>query len=280
MPIHDQSYRRYEARAPLSPWRAWPIAREALRAVLHRRVLVPLALLAWAPLVVRAVQIVLVTRVPEMGRVLPVDVRLFGEFQGLQLHLAVFLSILTGAGLVADDLRTGGVLLVLSRAIAPRDYVAGKLAALTLVNLGVTLAPALALYAAAVGLAPTQFLRLDLVWLPFAILLDGLVLALTVSLLTIAASSLTERAWAAGLGLLAGLLGLDLVQVTLLGGFGLRLAALLSPLGALRLFGGALFGAAGLTPCHGLLALVAVLALGAAAVLVLRSRIRAVEIVT
>ena len=37
MPIYEQTYRRYEARAPLRTVRFWPITREALRLILARR---------------------------------------------------------------------------------------------------------------------------------------------------------------------------------------------------------------------------------------------------
>ena len=47
MPIYEQTYRRYEARAPLRTVRFWPITREALRLILARRAFLGLLLVAW-----------------------------------------------------------------------------------------------------------------------------------------------------------------------------------------------------------------------------------------
>jgi len=50
----------------------------------------------------------------------------------------------------------------LSRPLTRRDYVLGKLGVLMLLNLSVTLVPALLLYLIALALAPDQFLKWDL----------------------------------------------------------------------------------------------------------------------
>ncbi len=72
MPIYDQSYRRYEARAPLRRVRFWPITREALRLILAKRAFLGLLMMAWVPFLVHVViQVYVVTRFPEAGRVLP-----------------------------------------------------------------------------------------------------------------------------------------------------------------------------------------------------------------
>ena len=57
------------------------------------------------------------------------------------------LSIFGGAGLVANDLRTGAILVYLSRPLTRRDYVLGKLRVLLALNLSVTLVPGPLLYA-------------------------------------------------------------------------------------------------------------------------------------
>ncbi len=127
MPIYDQGYRRYEARAPLRKARFWPITREALRLVLSKRAFLGLIAAAFLPFVVRVIQIYIVTRFPEAGRILPVDGRLFGDFLNQQVGFTILLSIFGASGLVANDLRTGAILAYLSRPLTRRDYVLGKL---------------------------------------------------------------------------------------------------------------------------------------------------------
>jgi ABC-type transport system involved in multi-copper enzyme maturation permease subunit len=244
----------------------------------RRRFLLLFLLVAWIHPVLRAVQVALLTRLPEFRELARLDASLFGDFLGLQTYFALFLSALAGAGLVAEDLRTGGILLYLSRSLSRRDYALGKLGVLVALNLGVTLVPALVLYAASLGLAPDTFLKLALAWLPLAILAQGTVVTTILSLLALAASSLTRRAWVAGLGLVTTLMILDLVVATLRQVLDWPAADVLSPLGALRLLSGALFGREHAWG-NGVAALVALAALALLSLLVLRWRVRAVEVV-
>jgi len=165
VPIYEQTYRRHEARGPLRRVRFWPITREALRLILARRAFLILLMMSWLPFVIRVIQIYVITRFPEVNRILPVDGRLFGDFLGWQALIAMFITIFAGAGLVAGDLRTGAILVYLSRPLTRCDYVLGKLAVLLLLNLFITLVPGLVLYLLALGLAPDQFGKWSVAWI-------------------------------------------------------------------------------------------------------------------
>lgn len=281
MPIYDQGYRRYEAREPLRRARFWPITREALRLLLARRAFLFLLIPCWAPFLVRVVQIWVVTQFPQAGRVLPVDGRLFGEFLNQQIGLALILTTFGGAGLIANDLRTGAILVYLSRPLTRRDYVLGKLAVLLALNLSVTLVPGLLLYGIGLALAPEQYLKLELWWLAPAVLGHALLISLSLSLLALAVSSLSRSARVAGLGFFGLIAGLEMARGVLRNVFEARWATLLSLQADLRGVGNALFGvtarrfdAVGAPEAALVLVLVAGLCL-----LVLRARVRAVEIV-
>lgn len=280
MPIYEQAYRKYEARASLRTVRFWPITREALGLILAKRAFIGLLIAAWIPFVVRVVQIYVVTRFPEANRVLPVDGRLFGEFLNQQIIFTVFLSIFGGAGLIANDLRTGAILVYLSRPLTRRDYVLGKLGVLMALNLAVTVVPGLFLYLIGLGLAPEQFLKWDLFWIGPAIGLQALVIALSVSLLVLAVSALSKSARVAGLAFVGLFIGLEIVRGVLVGIADRPEAHVLSLQNDLRVVGNLVFGITerGLVvpPAYPPLVLVAV-ALGCLAVL--RARVRAVEIV-
>lgn len=281
MPIYDQGYRRYEARAPLRQARFWPITREALRQVLSKRAFLLLVASAFVPFVVRVVQIYVVTRFPEAGRILPVDGRLFGDFLNQQIGFTILLSIFGASGLVANDLRTGAILAYLSRPLTRRDYVLGKLLVPLLLNLSVTLVPGLLLYASGLSLAPELYLKWELAWIGPAIVVHALAMSLVVSLLTLAISALSRSARVAGLALFGLIAGLEMVRVVLQHGFRQKYAMLLSIQTDLQALGQALFGltsreiVVGWGWAAGVLVLVAVSCL-----VVLRSRVRAVEIVT
>lgn len=281
MPIYDQGYRRYEARGALSRMRFWPITREALRLILARRAFLGLLVVAWIPLVARTIQVYVVTAFPEAGRVLPVDGRLFGDFLNQQIGFCILLSIFGGAGLVANDLRTGAILVYLSRPLTRRDYVLGKLGVLMGLNLSVTLVPALLLYVVALSMAPDQFRTWALAWIAPAIVLHAFVIALVISLIALAVSSMSKSARLAGLGFAMVFIGLGIVRPILRALTDSPHASLVSPQADLEALGGALFGTVsrGTPPGWAFPALVLTLVC-AGCLLVLRRRVRAVEVVS
>jgi ABC-2 type transport system permease protein len=281
MPIYEQGYRKYEAREALRKARFWPITREALRLVLSKRAFLGLVAVSFLPFIVRVIQIYIVTRFPEAGRVLPVDGRLYGEFLNQQIGFTILLSIFGASGLIANDLRTGAILVYLSRPLTRRDYVIGKLGVPMALNLAVTLVPGLLLYAAALGLAPDQFLKWDLVWIGPAVVLHSLVISLVVSLLVLAVSALSSSARVAGLAFFGLVFGLEVVRGILQFPFQREEAMLLSLQADLKALGKALFGLLDrdLALAWPWPALVLVL-VALACLLVLRRRVRAVEIVT
>jgi ABC-2 type transport system permease protein len=280
LPIYDQTYRRYEARSPLRRLRFWPITREALRLVLARRWFLALLAAAWVPFVVQVIRVYIAARFPEASRILPVDGRLFGELLSWQASFTMFIAIFGGAGLVANDLRTGAILVYLSRPLTRRDYVSGKLGALLLLNLSVTLVPGLLLYAVALALAPEIFWKWSLAWIGPAVLAQSLAIALTMGLVVLAVSALSRSARVAGLGFFGLLVGLEVARGILHAFYRRPETALLSLQADLRSLGVTLFGlterAVTLPWAYPVAVLLAVCA---ACLLILRSRVRAVEIV-
>ncbi len=281
MPIYDQGYRRYEARAPLHQVRFWPITREALRMILLKRAFLLLLAISFLPFVVRVGQIYIVTRFPEAGRVLPIDGRLFGDFLNEQIGFTILLSIFGASGLVANDLRTGAILVYLSRPLTQRDYIAGKLLVPLSLNLAVTLVPGLVLYLAGVSLAPEQYLKWELWWIAPAVVAHAVAVSLVVSLVVLAISSLSRSARVAGLAFVGLIFGLEMIRLVLQNAFDVKEAVLLSLQADLQSLGVTLFGVVNrqLDVFWGWpLLVLAVVSLGCLAIL--RSRVRAVEIVT
>jgi len=280
VPIYEQTYRRHQARGPLRRVRSWPITREALRLVLARRWFLALLVAAWLPFVVQVIRIYVVTRFPEANRILPVDGRLFGELLAWQAFFTMFITIFGGAGLVANDLRTGAILVYLSRPLTRRDYVIGKLGVPLLLNLSATLAPGLALYAVALALAPDLFWKWDLAWIAPAVAAQSFAVSVVMSLVALAVSSLSRSARVAGLGFFGLLMGLEVARGILYAFYRRPETALLSLQADLRSLGVTLFGltdrSVSLPWAYAAGVLIAV---SIGSLLVLRSRVRAVEIV-
>jgi len=280
VPIYEQTYRRHEARGPLRRVRSWPITREALRLILARRWFLALLVAAWLPFVVQVIRIYVVTRFPEANRILPVDGRLFGELLAWQAFFTMFITIFGAAGLVANDLRTGAILVYLSRPLTRRDYVIGKLGVPLLLNLSATLAPGLALYAVALALAPDLFWKWDLAWIAPAVAAQSFAVSVVMSLVALAVSSLSRSARVAGLGFFGLLMGLEVARGILYAFYRRPETALLSLQADLRSLGVTLFGltdrSVSLPWAYAAGILIAV---SIGSLLVLRSRVRAVEIV-
>ncbi len=280
MPIYEQAYRRYEARGPLRELRFWPITREALRLILAKRAFLGLYGAAFLPFIVRAVHIYVVTQLPEAGRILPIDGRLFGEFLNQQIFFVLLLSVFGGAGLVANDLATGAILMYLSRPLTRRDYVAGKLGVLLALNLGVTLVPATALYGLGVAVNPATFARWDRMWIGPAIALHSALIALVMSLLVLAVSSLSRSARVAGIGFVGLIVGLEMARGVVVMLAHRPEAHLLSVQQDLKIVGNILFGITGRgADVPGAYPVIVLACVGAACLAVLRARVRAVEVV-
>src|SRR5437879_3710070 len=138
MPIEEGGYRRREPRGELRRFRARPVARETLRQILQRRVLLLFLASALLPLGVGAFLVFLLSRVqlPESMTMLsqeslPPLARFFlGYLKYPQALFAILFSVWAGSGLIADDLRTGALLMYLSRPLTRLDYVLGKLGVL------------------------------------------------------------------------------------------------------------------------------------------------------
>jgi ABC-2 type transport system permease protein len=279
VPIYEQSYRRYQAREPLKEIRFWPIAREALGSILAKRAFLLLLVASWLPFLFRVLQIVAVRQLPQFRPMLPVDATLFGEFLNGQVVFALLLSIFGGAGLVANDLRTGAILVYLSRPLTRRDYVLGKLTVLLALNLSATLVPGLLLYAAALALMPETFAAGSLGWIAPAVVAQSLLVSLATGLFVLAISAVSRSARVAGLTFVLLWVGLGIVGTILGEALDAPLAALVSLEGDMRLVGNALFGMAARDAVHWSWAVVTLLALAGGCLLVLRARVRAVEVV-
>jgi len=281
MPIYDQSYRKYEAREAARRVRFWPITREALRLVLAKRAFIGLMLVSSMFFLFRIGQVYVVTRFPEANRVLPVDGRLFGEFLNQQIGFTILISIFGGSGLIASDLRTGAILVYLSRPLTRRDYILGKLGVVLGLNLAVTLVLGLLLYGISIALAPELFMKWSLAWIAPAIVAHSLLISLTVSLLTLAISALSRSARVAGLALAGVVVGLEIVRGVLAAITDRPEAHVLSIQNCLRVVGNLIFGIAERgAPLPASYPPIALALLATGCLLVLRKRVRAVEIVT
>lgn len=278
MPIHSQGYRRREPGAVTGrTFRGAPIAWLTLRQILARRALVAALALLVAPLLLEAAVLLVLGRFPDLATMLPPLKELFGLALLVQMAFAVFVSVWAGTGLVADDFRTGALLVYFSRPLTRADYVAGKLAVIVGLNLAITALPMLLLWALAMALGS----RGDgLGFVPLAILALSLLAAFVLSSVAMAAGAVTRNG-ALGAALLAvGLVAFDVAAAVAPAGAALPLRMLALRRHAVSLTH-ALFGAApDPTDLHWAVALGCLAAMTAAAGALVWRRLQAVEVVS
>jgi ABC-2 type transport system permease protein len=193
-PIHDQSYRRYEGtREP--PGRGWTvILASGLRSMLGRKLFLGLMIVAWIPLIVRTVQIYVVTMYPVAAQVpmAAINPKLFMSFLEQQGVFVFFITIYVGAGLIANDRRANALQIYLSKPLMRMEYIGGKFAVLAIYLLLITLVPALLLVAMQIMFSGSlSFISANAFILP-AIVLTSLVRVLVVSFTMLALSSLSK----------------------------------------------------------------------------------------
>jgi ABC-2 type transport system permease protein len=191
VPIHDQGYRRYGGSREAFG-RAWQvIASAGVRTVLVKRQFLFLLLLAWAPFVVRAVQIYVASNFQQASFLAP-KADTFREFLDQQSVFVFFITIYVGAGLIAADRRANALQVYLSKPLTRAEYVAGKLAILVLFLLFVTWAPAIGLLLVQVMFAGSMtFVKQNAFLLP-AITLYSVIEVLLASTTMLALSSLSK----------------------------------------------------------------------------------------
>ena len=191
MPIHDQSYRRYGG-GKATPGQAWTvIAKAGILNMIRKRAFMGLLILAWAPVVVRAVQIYVTANYPQVAMFAP-TAETFRQFLEQQDILVYIVTVYVGAGLIANDRRANALQIYLSKPLSRTEYIFGKAAILFSFLLFVTLVPALLLLVLQVLFAGSfAFLQKNLFLFP-AITVATLLEAVLLTFTMLALSSLSK----------------------------------------------------------------------------------------
>jgi ABC-2 type transport system permease protein len=236
-------------------------------------------LFAWAPFVVRAVQIYVSANFQQAAFLAPKG-ETFREFLETQNIFVFFVTIWVGAGLIANDRRANALQLYLSKPLTAAEYIAGKMVILFLFLTFVTFAPAMGLLLVQTIFAGSfTFVRNNAYLLP-AITLFSLAQVLLASTTMLALSSLSKSSRFVGI-MYAGLMFFTAALFQALRGItGSTVFAWLSPGDALEQLGDVIFR---ITPRYDLppaVAGLAVLALIIGSGVVLARRVKGVEIVT
>jgi ABC-2 type transport system permease protein len=278
MPIHDQGYRHYAGqRAPHGrAW--WVIARSQIMTTLQHRGFRLLLMAAWAPFIVRAVQIYVSSSNLPVAEFIATTPELFRDFLSQQ-RLFVFMVTIGQAGLIADDRRTNALQLYLSKPLTRVEYILGKLVPPLAYVLFVTLVPALLLLLLQVIFAGSlSFVRANIFLLP-AITLFSLIQALLAAFVILALSSLTKSRRFVTI-MYAGVVFFTFATYQVLRGITRSPRwAVISPLEMLDIIANATFRSRVEPAVPVYVAIIVVLVMIGVAVLILERRVRGVEVV-
>jgi ABC-type transport system involved in multi-copper enzyme maturation permease subunit len=279
VPIHDQSYRRYTGER-LPQGRAWTvIAAAGIKTMIGKRKFLALLVLAWLPFVVRAVQFYVAVNFPQASMIAPTaeTFRAFVEQQGA---FGFFVTIFTGAGLIANDLRANALQIYLSKPMGRAEYIAGKFAVLAFFLLLVSFLPALLLLAVQIVLAGSLKFMAENVFLIPAITVYTLVETLVYALIMLALSSVTKSSRFVGI-MFAGMYFFTLAIFQAIRGVtGTTSFSWVSPTASLEQLGDVIFRQPPRYETPILVTVVALVAISALAGFVLERRVRGVEVVT
>jgi ABC-2 type transport system permease protein len=278
-PIHDQGYRRYGGRREPHGRRWWVIARAALMARIREKRVVVVLLVSWIPFLVRAVQIYASANFQQVAFLAPTP-EMFREFLDQQEIFLFIVSIVIGAGLIADDRRANALQIYLSKPLTRVEYIVGKLVTLAIVLAFITWLPAMLLLVLQMLFAgSTKFLAAHLFLIPAITLFAGVqVFVSAFAMLALSSLSKSRRFVAmmyAGILFFTAAMYQALRQITLSNAW-----AAISPRDTMNVIGDGIFRIQGTRVIPFPAAVVAVLVLIAASMWVLERRVRGVEVVT
>ena len=278
MPIHDQGYRRYlGSRAALG--KTWQVITWAgIRTVLAKRSFIALMLMAWAPFVVRAVQVYVAATFQQASFLAP-KAETFREFLLQQGVFVFFVTIYIGAGLIANDRRANALQVYLSKPLTRAEYVGGKFAILFSFLVGVTWLPAILLLIIQIMFAGSlTFVRENIFLLP-AITLFSLLQVLVSAMTMLALSSTSKSSRFVGI-MYAGLIFFTAALFQALRGITGRSSwAWLSPTDTLEQIAAYIFRADAPYDLSPIVAVITVSVLIAGSAWILERRVRGVEVV-
>jgi len=278
MPIHDQGYRRYAGHRVLAGRSWWVIARAGILERLRERRFLGLLLLAWAPFVVRAVQIYVATNFSQASFLAP-TAQTFREFLGQQGFFVFLVTIFVGSGLIANDLRANALQIYLSKPLTRAEYIVGKLATLVVFLVLVTWMPAILLLFLQMMFAGSgAFVRANLFLIPAITLFSVIQVALS-SCVMLALSSLSRNRRFVAI-MYAGIVFFTAAMYQALRGMtGSTAWAWISPRDTLNVVGDGIFRVPGASALPFPVALAVLLALLAGSIWIVMRHVRGVEVV-
>ena len=279
MHFHDQPARGHGGRREPHGRRWWVIARAGIQERIRERRFIGLLLFAWAPFIVRAVQMYVSSNFSQAAFLAP-SAETFREFLDQQSFFIFLVTIYVGSGLIANDRRANALQIYLSKPLTRVEYITGKLVTLLAFLTVVTWVPAILLLIIQMMFSgSTTFIRANLFLFP-AITVFSAAQVLLSAFAMLALSSLTKSRRFVAI-MFAFIIFFRAAMYQALRSMTTSSAwAFFSPEDVLDVIAAAIFRSPGTTAIPAAAAILVVAVIIGASIWILERRVRAVEIVT
>ena len=288
MPIMEQGYTHWSG--TLEPRRRpWaPITRLGVRMAFKRKYFKFVLSTSLLPALIFAAGVYISEKIDDFkfmfrgqSRLLAVDPAFFkayfcGDFL---LFMMVMIMVLTGAGLIADDLKHNSLQLYFARPLRKRDYLLGKMGVVSFFLLLLTLGPGLLFFVLKLIFSGSLKFFVHYPWIPAAVILDSLVLTAFFGLYTLVLSSMSRNRRFASILIILVYIFSDVFFGVFYGIFRHPAFCLLSIKADLQQVGAALFRVAGPYEVPWIYSALVLAALAGAASFVLLRKIKSVEVI-
>jgi len=198
MAVYEQTYKPYTGKLTPEWSRFLIIPRHAFRGVFKSKLFTAFYVISFLPLLVEAVLIYLHQNVTALAimkvnarELFVIDGSFFQTFVYIQGGFAFFVALLLGPPLVSRDLRNNALPLYLCRPFSRTEYVVGKMSVLLILLSFMTWLPQLLMFFFQSYLEGFGWFRSNL-WLASAIVINGIVWVLLLSLLSQTVSALLK----------------------------------------------------------------------------------------
>ena len=217
MPVFDMGYRAYEGGTRSRLFRWWPIVWRCFRTSVRWPFILALVI-GSIPLFMRMLQAYAIglandpaqqltrfeARIAQaLSRAMPETFTfgdpLFSSLLALEILPTVLVVWFVGAGQIAEDFRSGALQIYFAKPITQIDYILGKLGAVMIAALCMTLLPGLLLFLTVVAFAPDWEWLTGNPLLPLKILGFSALISLVLSSVVLAISSFARSGRMAGL---------------------------------------------------------------------------------
>jgi ABC-type transport system involved in multi-copper enzyme maturation permease subunit len=202
MTIREKGYLHWdgELQERRLPW--WPISRLGIRLAFKRKYFKFILFSALGPALIFLVGIYISERIEDFqnlikgeGRILEVNPAYFNTFlsNNFMLFIMVMILLVSGAGLIADDLKHNSLQLYFARPLKKSDYLIGKANVIVFFLLLITLVPGLIFILFKLLFAGSFHFLMTYPWLPFSVIGYSLFVSVFFCAYTLLLSSLSKN---------------------------------------------------------------------------------------